>query len=181
VQTRTGQLGHFLNPFCGTSAAAPHVAAIAALLLQAAPGLSSQQVRDILMRTADDLGPAGFDFTYCSGRVDAFNALAAAGSSAGSSGDFELVVPLASGGLAHYYRPNNPIGPWVGPAAVFGSGVYDAVSFIQSNFGGNFEVIARQGPQLVTFFRDHSTGLWHGPSSLLASGIPGNPVLIQRE
>jgi subtilisin family serine protease len=78
AQTRTGQLGHFPNPFCGTSAAAPHVAGIAALLLQAAPGLSSQQARDILMGTAGDLGPTGFDLTYGSGRIDAFNALAVA-------------------------------------------------------------------------------------------------------
>jgi subtilisin family serine protease len=38
---QTGQLGHFGNPFCGMSAAAPHVAATAALLLEAAPGLSA--------------------------------------------------------------------------------------------------------------------------------------------
>jgi hypothetical protein len=101
------------------------------------------------------------------------------GLSAGTSGNFELVVPLASGGLAQYYRPNNPIDSWAGAAAVFGGGVYDAVTFIQSNFGGNFEVIARQGQQLVTFYRDHSTGVWHGPSLLLASGVAGNPVLIQ--
>jgi hypothetical protein len=95
------------------------------------------------------------------------------------SQNFELVVPLASGGLAHYYRPNNPVGAWVGPTAVFGGGVYDAATFIQSSFGGNFEVFARQGQQLVTFYRDHSTGVWHGPSLLLASGVAGNPVLIQ--
>jgi Matrixin len=99
----------------------------------------------------------------------------------GTPGNFELVVPLASGGLAHYYRPNNPIGPWAGPTAVFGSGVYHAVTLIQSNFGGNFEVVARQGQQLVTFYRDHSTGTWHGPFSLLASEVAGNPVLIQGE
>jgi subtilisin family serine protease len=77
VQTRTGQLGHFSNPFCGTSAAAPHVAGIAALLMEAAQGLGAQQARDILMTTAIDLGAPGFDFTFGAGRIDAFKALSA--------------------------------------------------------------------------------------------------------
>jgi subtilisin family serine protease len=75
VRTRTGQLGHFPDPFCGTSAAAPHVAGIAALLLEAAPWLSAQQARDVLTGTAIDLGPPGFDVTYGAGRIDAVNAL----------------------------------------------------------------------------------------------------------
>ena len=98
-----------------------------------------------------------------------------------SFGNFELVVPLGAGGLAHYYRPNSPIGAWVGPTAIFGGGVYDAVAFIESNLGGarNLEVIARQGQRLVTFYRDHATSIWHGPVTLLASGVVGNPALIQ--
>jgi hypothetical protein len=77
VQTRTGQLGHFSNPFCGTSAAAPHVAAIAALVIERNPTLSSDQYRSILFNTAVDLGPPGFDQTYGGGRVDAFAAVQA--------------------------------------------------------------------------------------------------------
>jgi hypothetical protein len=75
VQTRTGQLGHFSNPFCGTSAAAPHVAAILALLAEASPALDSQQVRDLVMGTSLDLGGPGFDLTYGAGRVDAASAI----------------------------------------------------------------------------------------------------------
>lgn len=72
------ELGHFANPFCGTSAAAPHVAAIAALLLEASPGLGAFQVRQMLIGTAVYLGPAEFDLVYGVGRVDAFNAINAA-------------------------------------------------------------------------------------------------------
>ena len=75
VQTYTGQQGFFSNPFCGTSAAAPHVAGIAALLIEASPALDSSQLRNLLMGTAPDLGPDGFDFTYGAGRVDAANAI----------------------------------------------------------------------------------------------------------
>ena len=75
VPTQTGELGFFFLPFCGTSAAAPHVAGIAALLIERAPTLSTEQLRGVLTGTAVDLGPPGFDFTYGFGRADAFQAL----------------------------------------------------------------------------------------------------------
>ena len=75
VPTKTGELGFFVLPFCGTSAAAPHVAGIAALLIERAPTLSTEQLRGVLTGTAVDLGPPGFDFTYGFGRADAFQAL----------------------------------------------------------------------------------------------------------
>jgi subtilisin family serine protease len=42
--------------FCGTSAAAPHAAAVVALLRQANPGASQQQIRDTLLETAAPVG-----------------------------------------------------------------------------------------------------------------------------
>jgi subtilisin family serine protease len=75
VPTQTGVLGFFALPFCGTSAAAPHVAGLAALLIERAPTLSTEQLRGVLTATAVDLGPPGFDFTYGFGRADAFQAL----------------------------------------------------------------------------------------------------------
>src|SRR5262249_19976518 len=82
VQTRVGQLGFFENPFCGTSAAAPHVAGIAALLMERAPGLSSAQYRAILTGTAVDIESPGFDFLSGFGRVDALAALQSIGNTA---------------------------------------------------------------------------------------------------
>lgn len=76
VPTQAGELGFFGQPFCGTSAAAPHVAGIAALLIERVPTLSTEQLRGVLTGTAVDLGPPGFDFTYGFGRADAFQALA---------------------------------------------------------------------------------------------------------
>lgn len=55
----------------GTSMAAPHVAAVAALVLGANPGLSAPDVRGILETTARDLGPVGRDDHFGSGLVDA--------------------------------------------------------------------------------------------------------------
>lgn len=79
VQTRVGQLGFFSNPFFGTSAAAPHAAAIAALLWSAKPTLTSNQVIQTLTQTAVDLGAPGFDTTFGFGRADAFQAVSSLG------------------------------------------------------------------------------------------------------
>jgi hypothetical protein len=45
--------------FCGTSAAAPHAAAVAALLRQAKPSLANQQVRNAMTGTASPVGIFG--------------------------------------------------------------------------------------------------------------------------
>ena len=63
----------------GTSAATPHVAGVAALVQARAKALglrvSAGQVMQILERTADDLGPPGWDDRYGWGRVNAFAAV----------------------------------------------------------------------------------------------------------
>jgi len=67
--------GGFSSPFFGTSAAAPHVAAVAALIRQAHPNWSPADVRQALASTALDLGQAGPDYVYGAGRVRAREAV----------------------------------------------------------------------------------------------------------
>jgi hypothetical protein len=64
-----------LNPFFGTSAAAPHSAAIAALLLSKNRGMTPAQIQTALTSSAVDVGPAGFDAASGVGRIDAFGAI----------------------------------------------------------------------------------------------------------
>ena len=60
----------------GTSFAAPHVAGVAALVIQANRGLlTPAQVRTILQQSADDLGKACNDDFYGLGRVNALRAV----------------------------------------------------------------------------------------------------------
>src|SRR5262249_24462278 len=73
----TGAAG-FSNPFFGTSAAAPQMAALAALVRQANPGLSTAAEKQALQSTAVDLGAAGFDTIFGSGPPDGLAAVSAA-------------------------------------------------------------------------------------------------------
>lgn len=53
--------------FNGTSAAAPHVAGAAALVMTAYPRASATDIRNYLIDNSVDAGPAGFDYGYGSG------------------------------------------------------------------------------------------------------------------
>ncbi len=59
----------------GTSMATPHVAGAVALMLEANPNLTVEEVKTILIDTALDRGDPGWDNTYGAGLVDAFAAV----------------------------------------------------------------------------------------------------------
>src|SRR5262249_37422847 len=79
VSTATGADFH---PFFGTSAAAPHAAAIAALMLSRKPTLTPAQIKQIMFANALDIEGAGIDINAGAGIVDAQNAVAGATTSA---------------------------------------------------------------------------------------------------
>ena len=70
----------------GTSQAAPHVAGVAALIIEANGGsMHPSHVKEALLESSDDLGKPGNDDYYGQGRVNAYNAV--------SSGLLKRVVP----------------------------------------------------------------------------------------
>ena len=77
------------DPFFGTSAAAPHAAAIAALVLDVDPNLTPAEVRDVLTSTALDIEAVGVDRDSGYGIVDAFAAVGSVG-----AGDPQITSPL---------------------------------------------------------------------------------------
>ena len=65
--------GVFLNSYAyvsGTSFAAPHVSGAMALLMEAFPTLSPEEIEDALTLSAEDLGPAGADYDYGHGLIN---------------------------------------------------------------------------------------------------------------
>jgi subtilisin-like proprotein convertase family protein len=76
--------GHYTNDFGGTSSACPGAAGVAALALAANPGLTREEVRDILKRSCDPIDPQGGAYVdgkskiYGHGRLNAATAVALA-------------------------------------------------------------------------------------------------------
>ncbi len=79
------------NKFYGTSAAAPNVAAVAALMLQADTTLTPTQIRNMLANSAIDMSTPGFDYLTGAGLVQADSALAQVYASGCSVDSFSLV------------------------------------------------------------------------------------------
>jgi len=82
-------------PFAGTSAAAPHAAAIAALVRQRNPGLTAAQLREALTATALDIEQPGPDRNSGAGIVDALAAVQKAFSQAPLPDCANAAPPLA--------------------------------------------------------------------------------------
>ncbi len=81
-----------LNPFFGTSAAAPHAAAITALLKQRNPTLTPAQIRTALTTTAIDIETAGTDRDAGFGIVMALEALQSVTAAAGLNNPTATIV-----------------------------------------------------------------------------------------
>jgi hypothetical protein len=70
----TGDAGSYPN-FFGTSASAPHLAGLAALLLEAVPGATPTDIKSVMASSSVDIGSAGFDSASGFGLVDGETAL----------------------------------------------------------------------------------------------------------
>ena len=119
----TDLYGLYADP-TGTSVAAPHVAGALALLLQAFPGMSADRQAAALQNSAVDLGTAGADNTYGSGRIDAL----AAYQWLGSTPDFTVTAApssasTAAGGAVSYTVSVAPVNGFSGDVSLSLSGL----------------------------------------------------------
>ena len=83
VVAPTGVSTAAFTPFGGTSAAAPHIAGLSALALQANPSLSPRNVTERIQQSATDTGPPGVDIETGYGRPDAEQLLIGQGTVSG--------------------------------------------------------------------------------------------------
>ena len=103
------------NPFFGTSAAAPHAAAIAALLRSFTPTPTPAQIRTALTSSALDIEAPGFDRDSGAGIVMAFGAM-------------KVINPCTVTCSGNLTRPNDPnmcgaVTSYAAPATAGGCGV----------------------------------------------------------
>jgi len=70
----------------GTSFSSPYAAGVGALVMSQAPGLTSDEVEQVMSETCVDLGAGGYDTTYGWGFVNAYNAVLAV--TASTPGDY---------------------------------------------------------------------------------------------
>lgn len=59
----------------GTSMASPHVSGLAALLVQANPGMAPLSIKQLIINTAEDKGPVGYDNGWGHGLINGFGAV----------------------------------------------------------------------------------------------------------
>lgn len=94
MAAKSGTTNQYVQ-YSGTSMATPFTAGTVALMLDANPALTPQQVKDTIFNTAVNWGPAGQDIDYGYGRLDTHAAVKSAG---GFSGGTAPAVP------GHDYR-----------------------------------------------------------------------------
>lgn len=120
--------GNFVFVISGTSFAAPQVAGAVALLAQAFPSLSSQQIVQLLYQSARDAGAAGDDAVYGQGVLDIARA-------------FQPMGATTLAGTATAVNLGSALGVLGGPMGDAGAvGAGTTVGLVTDGFGRAFSV-----------------------------------------
>lgn len=109
----------------GTSMATPQVTGLVALLLQADPTLTPDQVYALVTQSTVDVGDTGFDILYGYGRIDAVNTLEQSNTNEGNSSS---TISSAASSVTISSNPSS---------AFASSAASDGASFSEKSWYGN--------------------------------------------
>jgi len=138
-----GGLGSFISTCSGTSMAAPHVAAAAALLKARYPSWSNVAIGSRLRETATDLGTPGFDNTYGNGLLNVRAALDVSATiqgpdfiMTGLTGNWSVVVGGGQPPFTYQWYANaTPIGTGASVSYQAGSSDFWLVVYVTDSYG----------------------------------------------
>jgi hypothetical protein len=131
--------GNYISNFTGTSAAAPQVAGVAALMLSINPNLTEAQVRSILQQSANDMGSTGFDNQFGFGRLNAYEALR---QSIGTINGSDLVCGTSQFTLSHQLQNVSGVTWQSSNPAALSIDSNTGVATRQNNFSGPITIRA---------------------------------------
>jgi uncharacterized repeat protein (TIGR01451 family) len=124
--------------FSGTSAAAPHAAAVAALMLQADASLTPAQILTAMQETAIDMGTAGFDSDSGAGLIQADAALATLRNTADLRLTLSAEAYTAPSRTLTYTLTLTNLGPETARSVAISNTLPSGVTFVQASApGGN--------------------------------------------
>ena len=152
--------GTYYTSCDGTSFASPAVAAVAALVKAANPGMSNVQVRQRMNETARDLGSAGWDSETGYGLVDAQRAVGTAAPPSGTADDFSTNT------LGNYTIYNTP-GAW----SISGG-------FLNADASARQSVVIRNGTSIANGFVETETDQASDGGLVLRFQSSGNYYLM---
>lgn len=142
--------GNSYGSLSGTSMASPHVNGVVALMRQANPNISVEDIKQVIFDTAFDLGPNGDDNDYGHGMIDAYEAVTrildsdtemACCFSDGSCGDFLPDECRAMGGAVSFGKQCNDQGfacPQPGACCVDNATCEFTTESLCASMGGSF-------------------------------------------